>query len=161
MGSVIYINTAFEASNRPHLQAYGMKDGTIYLYDNKGNTRKLIGHRSRVSRVRINGNRLFSSSYDGTINLWITNTEKLEPITLYSSNNWIIYFNYDRSKNYLWLGDQKGNLSEILISVPIMVERIKQKLKRDFTKPRPMSTLFRSGLLWKPLVPSLSPAWRL
>lgn len=126
--------TAFEASNRPHLQAYGMKDGTIYLYDNKGNTRKLIGHRSRVSRVRINGNRLFSSSYDGTINLWITNTEKLEPITLYSSNNWIIYFNYDRSKNYLWLGDQKGNLSEILISVPIMVERIKQKLKRDFTK---------------------------
>ena len=126
--------TAFDASSSPSLQVYGMKDGTIYLYDNKGNVRKFVGHRSRVSRIRINGNRLFSSSYDGTINLWITNSEKLEPITLYSSNNWIIYFNYDRSKNYLWLGDQKGNLSEILISVPIMVERIKQKLRRDFTK---------------------------
>lgn len=126
--------TAFDVSNSPYLQAYGMKDGTIYLYDQKGNVRKLVGHRSRVSKIRINGNRLFSSSYDGSINLWITSSEKLEPITLYSSNNWIIYFNFDRSKNYLWLGDQKGNLSEILISVPIMVDRIKQKLKRDLTK---------------------------
>ena len=126
--------TAFVSSDDSGLEAYGMKDGTIYICDKKGNVRKLVGHRSRISRIRIYQNRLFSSSYDGTINLWITNTEKLEPITLYSSNNWIIYFNYDRSKNYLWLGDQKGNLTEILISVPIMVERIKQKLKRDFTK---------------------------
>ena len=126
--------TAFDASVNPSLQAYGMKDGTIYLYDQKGNVRKLVGHRSRVSSIRMSGNRLFSSSYDGTINLWITNSDKVEPITLYSSNNWILYFNYDRSKNYLWLGDQKGNLSEVLISVPMMVERIKHKLKRDFTQ---------------------------
>ncbi len=126
--------TAFATSNSSGLQAYGMKDGTIYLYDAKGNVRKLVGHRSRVSRIRINENRLFSSSYDGTINLWIANTEKVEPITLFSSNNWILYFNYDRSKNYLWLGDQKGNLSQVLISVPIMVDRIKHKLKRDFTQ---------------------------
>ena len=98
--------TAFASSNTSGLEAYGMKDGTI----------------------------LFSSSYDGTINLWIATNEKIEPITLYSSNNWVLYFNYDRSKNYLWLGDQKGNLSEVLISVPMMVERIKHKLKRNFTK---------------------------
>ena len=125
--------TAF-ASNDSGLQAYGMKDGTIYLFDKNGNYRKLVGHRSRVSRIRINENRLFSSSYDGTINLWITNSDKVEPITLFTSNSWILYFNYDRSKNYLWLGDQKGNMSQVLISVPMMVERIKHKLKRDFTQ---------------------------
>ena len=79
-------------------------------------------------------NRLFSSSYDGTINLWIATSEKIEPITLYTSKNWILYFTYDRSKNYLWLGDQKGNLSQVLISVPMMVDRIKHNLKRNFTK---------------------------
>ena len=126
--------TAYVASNDSSLQAYGMKDGTIYLFDQKGNIRKLVGHRSRVSKIRIHENRLFSSSYDGTINLWITNSDKVEPITLFSSSNWILYFNFDRSKNYLWLSDQKGNLSEVLISIPLMVERIKHKLKRDFTQ---------------------------
>jgi gas vesicle protein len=126
--------TAYVASNDSSLQAYGMKDGTIYLFDQKGNIRKLVGHRSRVSKIRIHENRLFSSSYDGTINLWITNSDKVEPITLFSSSNWILYFNFDRSKNYLWLSDQKGNLSEVLISIPLMVDRIKHKLKRDFTQ---------------------------
>ena len=126
--------TAFASSNTSGLEAFGMKDGTIYLYDKNKNVRKLVGHRSRISKIRIYQNRLFSSSYDGTINLWIATNEKIEPITLYSSNNWVLYFNYDRSKNYLWLGDQKGNLSEVLISVPMMVERIKHKLKRNFTK---------------------------
>ena len=118
--------TAFASSNTSGLEAYGMKDGTIYLYDKNKNVRKLVGHRSRISKIRISQNRLFSSSYDGTINLWIATNEKIEPITLYSSNNWVLYF--------LWLGDQKGNLSEVLISVPMMVERIKHKLKRNFTK---------------------------
>jgi WD40 repeat protein len=126
--------TAFVSSDDSGLEAYGMKDGTIYICDKKGNVRKLVGHRSRISRIRIYQNRLFSSSYDGTINLWIVTNEKIEPITLYTSNNWILYFTYDRSKNYLWLGDQKGNLSQVLISVPIMVDRIKHKLKRNFTQ---------------------------
>ena len=126
--------TAFASSNSSGLEAFGMKDGTIYLYEKNKNVRKLVGHRSRISKIRINQNRLFSSSYDGTINLWIATSEKIEPITLYTSNNWILYFNYDRSKNYLWLGDQKGNLSQVLISVPMMVDRIKHNLKRNFTK---------------------------
>ena len=126
--------TAFASSNSSGLEAYGMKDGTIYFFDKNKNVRKLVGHRSRVSRIRIYQNRIFSSSYDGTINLWIASSDKIEPITLYTSNNWILYFNYDRSKNYLWLGDQKGNLSQVLISVPMMVERIKHKLKRNFTQ---------------------------
>jgi WD40 repeat protein len=132
--SVKGIITAFARSDNKGINTYGTNDGKIYVEEKNGRVKELVGHRSRVSRIRINENRLFSSSYDGTINLWIANTEKVEPITLFSSNNWILYFNYDRSKNYLWLGDQKGNLSQVLISVPIMVDRIKHKLKRDFTQ---------------------------
>ena len=126
--------TAFATSNNAGLQAYGMKDGTIHLFDKKGGARRLVGHRSRVSKLKIDGNRIFSSSYDGTINLWIATSEKVEPITLITNNAWILYFTFDRSKNYLWYGDQNGNLSETLISVPMMVQRIKSKLKRDFTQ---------------------------
>lgn len=126
--------TAFATSNSSGFQAYGMKDGTIYLFDKKGNVRRLLGQRSRISKLKIDNDRVFSSSYDGTINLWIANSEKTEPITLVTNNAWVIYFNFDRSKNYLWFGDQNGNLSETLISIPMMVQRIKSKLKRDFTQ---------------------------
>ena len=126
--------TAFATSNTTGFQAYGMKDGTIYLYDKKGNVRSLVGHQSRISKLKIDGDRVISSSYDGTINLWIATSEKIDPITLFTNNSWILYFNYDRKKNYLWMGDEKGNLSQILISVPMMVERIKSKLKRNFTQ---------------------------
>ena len=126
--------TAFAVSNTTGFQAYGMKDGTIYLYDKKGNVRSLVGHQSRISKLKIDGDRVFSSSYDGAINLWIATSEKVDPITLFTNNSWILYFNYDRKKNYLWVGDEKGNLSQILISVPMMVERIKSKLKRNFTQ---------------------------
>ena len=126
--------TAFASSNNSGLQAYGMKDGTIYLYDKKGGIRRLVGHRSRISKLKIDGDRIFSSSYDGTINFWIASSEKMEPITLITNNSWVTYFTFDRSKNYLWYSDQDGNLSETLISVPMMVQRIKSKLKRDFTQ---------------------------
>ena len=54
--------TAFASSNSSGLEAFGMKDGTIYLYEKNKNVRKLVGHRSRISKIRINQNRLFSSS---------------------------------------------------------------------------------------------------
>jgi WD40 repeat protein len=126
--------TAFASSNSLGFHAYGMKDGTIHLYDKNGNVRHLIGHRSRISKLKIDGYRIFSSSYDGTVNLWIATSEKMEPITLVTNNSWVLHFTFDRSKNYLWLSDQNGNLSETLISMPMMVQRIKSKLKRDFTQ---------------------------
>ena len=42
-------------------------------------------------------------------------------------------FTFDNSKNYAWIGDQNGNLTEALLSVPMMVDRVKKKLNRDFT----------------------------
>lgn len=126
--------TAYADSKNTKYQAYGMSDGTIFLRDNKGKNTRLVGHRSRISRVRINGYRLFSASYDGTVNLWITDSEKPEPMTLFTDRNWLMNFTFDKSKNHLWVGDQNGKLAVALISVSQLADNVKKKLKRNFTR---------------------------
>ena len=125
--------TAFASSKNTGLSAFGMSDGTIYLKDKQGNIRKLVGHRSRISKMKINGNRLYSSSYDGQVNLWITNSEKAEPMNLFTTNSWIMNFIFTPAKDRIVTGDMNGNLSNPLISVPKMVDLVKLKLKRDMT----------------------------
>lgn len=125
--------TAYCESKNTGYEAYGMNDGTIWLIDKQGKAQKLIGHRSRISKMKLNGRRLFSSSYDGQVNLWISNSEKVEPMTLLQTNSWITCFNFDTSKTAFWLGDIKGNLAAVNISVPTMVEKIQKKLKRNMT----------------------------
>ena len=125
--------TAFASSKGSGLEAYGMSEGTIFLFDKAGNMRRLIGHRSRISKIKINNIRLYSASFDGTVNLWVAKGEKIEPMTLMNANSWIMHFTFDESKNHMWTGDQKGNVSEMLISIPTIIKNVKEKLKRDFT----------------------------
>ena len=126
--------TAFASSKNTGLKAYGMKNGTIYLFDAKGKRYELISHRSQISFLKINGWLLYSSSYDGTLNLWMTNTAKIEPMTILKTGNWITCFTFDTPKHNIWCGDQKGNLTEEFIAINQMVERIKSKLKRNLTR---------------------------
>lgn len=127
--------TAFASSKSDKLRAYGMSDGTIYMYDEKdGKITKLGGHLSRISKLKLSGKRLFSASYDGRMNFWNIASEKIEPMTLISTNSWIMSFTIDQSKQYAWMGDRDGNIVEGLMSVPMMVDIIRHKLKRDFTR---------------------------
>jgi hypothetical protein len=126
--------TAYCESKNTGIEAYGMSDGTIWITDKKGNKQKLIGHLSRISKMKLNGRRLFSASYDGSVNLWVADNEKVEPMTLVETGNWIMHFTFDASKNSFWLGDAKGNLTAVNISVPLMVETIRKKLKRNLTQ---------------------------
>lgn len=127
--------TAFASSKNTKQRAYGMSDGTIYLYNERnGKITKLEGHLSRISKLKINGSSLYSSSYDKSVRLWNTSSEKIDPMTLISTNSWIMDFSFDSSKQYAWIGDYNGNLHEVLLSVPMMVERISKKLKRNFTQ---------------------------
>jgi WD40 repeat protein len=104
------------------------------MFDEKnGKITKLEGHLSRISKLKLNGQRLYSSSYDGSMKMWNTGSEKVEPMTLISAGSWIMNFTFDNSKQYAWIGDQNGNLTEALLSVPMMAERISKELKRDFT----------------------------
>ena len=126
--------TAFAESKNQHLTAYGMSDGTIYVVNGKGQQQRLVGHQSRISKLKADGNRLYSSSFDGSMNLWLTNSTKMEPMTLFTTRGWIINFTFDLKKTDVWTGDQNGNLTRALISVPLMKERLKAKLKRNFTR---------------------------
>ena len=125
--------TAYCESKNTGIEAYGMSDGTIWLIQKDGKKQKLLGHRSRISKMKLNGRRLFSSSYDGKVNLWITDKEKIEPMTLIETKNWIMHFNFDSTKTTFWMGDAKGGLTAVNISVPIMVNSVKQKLTRNLT----------------------------
>ena len=125
--------TAHCESKNTGIEAYGMSDGTIWLIQKDGKKQKLLGHRSRISKMKLNGRRLFSSSYDGKVNLWITDKEKIEPMTLIETKNWIMHFNFDSTKTTFWMGDAKGGLTAVNISVPVMVNSVKQKLTRNLT----------------------------
>lgn len=126
--------TAFAESPNQHLTAYGMSDGTIYLINSKGQQTRLVGHLSRISKLKIDGIRIYSSSYDGTLNLWLTNAAKIEPMTLFTTRGWIINFTFDLKSANVWTGDQNGNLTKALISVPQMQQRLQDKLKRNLTR---------------------------
>lgn len=126
--------TAYASSKGSGFEAFGMNDGTIFLRDRDGNTRRLVGHRSRISFLKINKNSVYSSSYDGTVNLWIATSEKVEPMTLINLGSWIMFFTFDANKEYVWIGDQNGTLSETLISVPTIVDRVRRQIKRNFTE---------------------------
>ena len=125
--------TAYADSKNTEYKAYGMSNGVIFLVDKDGNTQRLIGHRSRISRLKLNGKRIFSASYDGTIKLWIADSGKPEPISLYSNNSWLMNFTFDQSKTNVWMVDQSGHLAEFLMSVPMMADKLYNMLRRDLT----------------------------
>lgn len=125
--------TAFASSKNQHYEVYGMENGTIFIVGKDQKIHRLVGHRSRISKLKTNGARLYSSSFDGTVNLWMTNSEKMEPMTLLSVGNWIMTFTFDTSKNYLWVCDQRGVLTEALISVQRMAGQVNNRLTREFT----------------------------
>ncbi len=128
--------TVFHATN--NMNVYGMDDGTIYLKKRDSNDYiALKGHKSFISHLRINGDRLYSSSYDGKVNFWYVNNEKIIPIEILSKSSWIMDFTISNDGQSLWVGDMNGYLTEELLDVEaingIIENELKQK-KRDFTQ---------------------------
>lgn len=126
--------SAFASSKSTGYEAYGLNDGTIFLLDKQKNIHRLVGHRSRISKLKLNGSQLYSSSFDGTVNLWMTNKEKIEPMPLVNTNNWILHFTFDSSKNYLWTAGQRGTISEALISTQAMFDKLQKKVNRNLSQ---------------------------
>lgn len=125
--------TDYAVSSSMNFQVFGMKDGTVFFINKNGQIRRLLGHRSRISKIKITGKRVFTSSFDGTLNLWISDSERPEPIELCRGNNWIMHFAFDKTKENIWLGDQKGNIVKAAISVPLMADMIQRNLKRNMS----------------------------
>lgn len=127
--------TAFACCKNEHLAAYGMYDGSIWLTDDRGKKRKLVGHLSQVTKLNFDGKRLYSSSYDGNLLFWMTGDEQqIKPITLFQSGSWLTDFVFSIDKNYIWTGEQNGTVTECLISLPRIAQYLRQNVKRDFTQ---------------------------
>lgn len=127
---------SFTHNVKSGMSAFGTNDGIIYLKDKKGHVTKLVGHRSRVSRVKFQSqnSRLYSNSYDGTIRFWNINSNKIEPMTILNEKKWIVSISFDKTGDYIWAGDQNGNMNKVLISVMMLAEQVKGRLTRDFTQ---------------------------
>ena len=126
--------TAFAFNKNERLFAYGMADGTIWLVDRSGKSHKLVGHLSQISKVKFNGRRLYSSSYDGRLLFWKTDDMQIKPITLFRADSWLMDFTFDIKEDYIWTGDEKGVITEYLISLPKIAQRLRQNVKRNFTQ---------------------------
>ena len=126
--------TSFASNKNANLTAYGMSDGTIFLVDAGGKVNKLVGHLSRVTKLKFNGRRLYSSSYDGKLLFWMTSDSQIKPITLFQSGSWLTCFTFDNQKEFIWAGGLNGNISQYLISLPLIAQRLKSNVNRNLTK---------------------------
>jgi len=126
--------TAYASSKNQHLEAYGMYDGTIWLIDDSGKKHKLVGHLSQITKMKFDGKRLYSSSYDGKLLFWMTGDQQIKPITLFQSGSWLTDFVFSTDKNYIWTGEQNGTVTEYLISLPKIAQRLRKNVKRNFTQ---------------------------
>ena len=127
--------TAFASSKHDHLTAYGMADGTIWLTAGNGKTYKLVEHLSRVTELEFNGKRLYSSSYDGRLLFWsIDYNSQMKAVTLFQSDSWLMDIIFSGDKDYIWTGEKNGTVSQYLVSLPKIAQRLRQNVKRNFTQ---------------------------
>ena len=59
---------------------------------------------------------------------------QIRPITLFQADSWITDFAFSRDNRYVWTSEYNGSVNEHLISLPMIAQRIRQKVKRDFTQ---------------------------
>ena len=64
----------------------------------------------------------------------MTDDQQIKPITLFQSGSWLTDFIFSTDKNYIWTGEQNGTVTEYLISLPKIAQRLRQNVKRDFTQ---------------------------
>jgi len=126
--------TAFASSKNEHLTAYGMADGTIWLTDQTGKTYKLVEHLSQVTKMKLNGRKLYSAAYDGKLLFWMTGDSQIKPILLFQAGSWLTDFTFSADKEYIWTGEYDGTVTEYLISLPKIAQRLRQNVKRNFSQ---------------------------
>lgn len=126
--------SAFSWLEKEQLGAMGMENGDICLVDRQNNIKgKLVGHRSKITDLCFKENFLFSSSYDRVVNMWNTDVLNSEPVALHHYANWV-YCICNEENNSIFVGDESGMISKIIVSPYEMAEKIHNSLKRDLTR---------------------------
>ena len=125
--------TAFTFDDEKNLSAIGLENGDIVVIDANGNSRgKLVSHSSRITDLHFVGNFLFSSSYDRVVNIWDVNATNGEAVSIKDFTSWV-YCICSNDKKALFIGEQSGKVSRIVVSPSEMAKTIHSNLKRDFT----------------------------
>lgn len=125
--------TAFTWHQSKQLAAAGLENGDIFILDANGNSRgKLVNHGSRITDLQYMENFLFSSSYDRVVNIWNVNATNGEALSINDFNSWIYCMCSTDSKS-IYVGDESGRVSRIVVSASEMAAKIHSNLRRDFT----------------------------
>lgn len=123
--------TAYANSKSEMLEAYGTKDGTIFVMRQGERPQALTGHESRITKLKLVKEKIYSSSYDGNLYLWIFNkrkNEKIEPLALLNTNNWMLNFDFDDQKERVWTCGQDGTITKSLIKIKLMTEKMQEEI---------------------------------
>ena len=125
--------TAYEWSPENNIAAIGTEAGDIFIVDDSGYSRgKLVGHMSRITDIICRGNKVYSASYDHAVMLWDVRAVNREPVSLNEYSSWVYCLSMP-DDNSLFVGDETGTVSRIVVSPNEMAMKIHESLKRDFT----------------------------
>ena len=64
----------------------------------------------------------------------MTSDPQIKPITLFQSATWLSDFTFNKDMSSIWTGEYNGTVTEYLISLPKIAQRLRQNVKRNFTQ---------------------------
>ena len=53
---------------------------------------------------------------------------------MFQSDSWLMDFISNNDKDYMWAGEKNGTVSQYLVSLPKIAERLRRNVKRNFTQ---------------------------
>lgn len=127
--------TALGAQAGAKTLAIGYKNGLVLaIHADRQKAKELSGHVSPVSCLMFHGSHLYTSSLDGTVCLWQLHDEQHVAASLvYEGQAWLHTFSISQDEKTLIIGDEKGNLSRVVVDPQRMADQIHQHLERNFT----------------------------
>lgn len=112
----------------------GYGNGLIKQFDlERSKSRDLVGHLSSLTGMALFGDRLLSSSMDGTVRLWRLRDERISSSEVYNGSSWIRSLLFWEPGLMVIVGDERGVCARFSISPDRMAEEIRRHLTRDFT----------------------------
>ena len=127
--------TAIGVQASSGLLAIGCKNGAVWVVQaDRHQAKALSAHVSAVTCLLFNGSHLYSSSLDGSINLWKLNGDAAAVASsVYEGQVWLHSFIIGPDEADLIIGDERGNLSQVIVDPQRMADQIYQRLERNFT----------------------------
>lgn len=121
--------TTLQWSSSSNVGAYGNTDGEITVVDK--NNHKLLtisAHKSTVSRIRFNNDRILSAGYDGFIYLFNIHGDKYESTTLASESTWIRTIQTGDDSSEIEYLLESGQYGYIVIDTNFIIEQLREYL---------------------------------